>query len=268
MILARVLSIGLAATMAVAAQAHFVWATLTPDRTTLKLMFAEFPGDSVLPAFAGKSATTKAFIGPNQPLELKLETDDRLLSAKLPSPRSVVGADLVYGVTDRGEAGPYLLSYHAKAAADIASSAQSVGAPVEVFLSSATGGTVILVRSRGKAAPGAEIVVHPETGEEFKATADAQGQVTVPAATPVAGVRAMVPEAAKGTHEGKKYDLVRHYATLVVGTGRSTIPADPEAYKMLENAAAKRQNFPADLKGLSGKFVMEKDGEQVQADFK
>ncbi|RYG34481.1 DUF3386 family protein [bacterium] len=268
MILSRLLGIGLAVTLTGAAHAHFIWATLSPDRSTLRVQFAERPGDSVLADFAGKAATTKGFAGPNQPVELKQESDDRLLASKLPSPRGVAGADLIYGVTNRGGAAVYLLHYHAKAAADIAASAESVGFPVELFLKSANAGTVITVRNAGKAAPGTEVVIYPETGDEIEATANAQGEVIVPAAVKVADVRAMVPEKAKGTYEGKTYELVHHYATLSVGTSRSTLPADPAAYKLLENAAVKRQNFPTDLKGLSGKFVYDKDGEQVHADFK
>lgn len=202
------------------AQAHFVWATLSPDGTTLRLQFAELPNDSVIPEFAGKATPTFVFAGPNEPVKMAQDKDDiGLYLAKLGKPRNVAGADLVYGLMDR-TADVYLLHYYAKAATTIETALEAVGTPVELFIVAKDGGKAVELRRNGQAVPGAEIILYSPDGKQTKLAADAAGSAAIPADVAVACVRGMAPETASGTLNGKEYKQIRHYATLAIGEGK------------------------------------------------
>jgi N-acetylneuraminic acid mutarotase len=130
-----------------------------------------------------------------------------------------VGGLCEYGVMQRGEGKPFMLAYYPKLVGGKLEAAKPWDKlPLEI---TSTGTDKFVVTFMGKPVPSAQVVVVTPTGEgkepfntdargEFKFVADKAGQY---------GIRAKHFESKAGEHAGKKYEEVRHYATIVFTAG-------------------------------------------------
>ncbi len=260
----------LAALAAGAAQAHFMWASLSPNprNPSVRFEFAEAPGESVIPRFSDRGPAVKG-VGP-----FTLKAQDDVLVGGLEAPVKVAGASLDYGILDRKEMnrGVFMLYYYAKAAADPASSQTSIGLPLEMSATDAGGTLTVRVTQGGAPAAGAEVVATlPGEAKPFTGKTDAEGRLALPRLVGLGAVavRAGVAEEAKGEFEGKPFTMVRRYTTLTLAnSGAAAAKADPEAYAMLEKAANTRSNMPADLAGIKGTLVVKTpEGKTLRSPF-
>lgn len=138
--------------------------------------------------------------------------------------RVVVGT-ISYGVIQRGDAKPFLLKYHPKAVFGTWANGSSVNAgkaaPFEI--SPVQDGVKIrfLVLLEGKPVPKAEVSVLVPGDEKAKTiTTDDTGHTEFFDKPGQYAVQTKQAQTTTGDVDGKKYDEVRHYATLVVTHGK------------------------------------------------
>jgi len=209
----------LAATLT--AQAHFVF--ILPDAkdaTKAIVVFSDELGvdDAVtMDKIGGLKLQVKDAGG--KLTDAKTETEKHSLNVSVPGSGSrVVFGSVPYGVMQKGDAKPYLLSYHPKAiVGEIPADGGKVGGTNPELVPVATGGKVkFLFLSGGKAVADAEATVLLPDGKKEKTKTDSQGFTKEFAGAGRYGVWVRVTEAKAGELNGKKYEEARHYATLVV----------------------------------------------------
>ena len=209
---------------AAAAHGHFVFVVPSADGTTAQVVFS----DSLAPdenVDVGKIAGTKLFVrdaaGKDTVAAWKKGAHCLDVAVAVKEPRLVYG-HTDYGVLQRGSARPFLLQYYPKAILGAATSAAKVGdaLPAEVVPLADGGKVRFLVLSRGKPAAGAEVNVLLPGGNGWKKmTTDKEGRTGPVGVNGRVGVWARVAEATAGERDGKKYEEVRRYATLVADFG-------------------------------------------------
>jgi uncharacterized GH25 family protein len=217
-----VLSLACLVLAAVPAPAHFIW--IVPDgleAAAAKVVFSEDlqPDDAVpIERIAATKISQRDAAGKVTPLETK-KGDHAYLVGLPGTGASVVGGVCEYGVLQRGDSKPFLLAYYPKfVRGEVASARPWDMLPLEIV---ALGADRYQVLFRGKPAAGAEVVVlAPGAKEKETIKAGAEGEFkTASAARGLYGIRARHIEARAGELGGKKYEEVRHYATLVFQNG-------------------------------------------------
>lgn len=214
------------------AQAHYLWAVLSPNRDTLTVGLQENPD---LPALSlnSKAQSVKAWSASGLKIDLKPTTQSL---AGILIGRSA-GVSLDYGVIDRREdgRGVFWLRYYAKAAANPAASQKLLGLPFELTLTKSVDvAPVVHAISNGKPAASADIVVESPSGDTiFQGKTDADGNATLPTLKAPYAVRALITSNAKGNHDGHAYELSRTYTTLTVAGDDIALKAtDPFTLQM------------------------------------
>lgn len=131
-------------------------------------------------------------------------------------PRVVYGS-VKYGVMTKGGAKPYLLTYHPKALVGAVPADKAVvGGKLPAELVPVIDGTKMKFKLLGAGKPVADAevtVIRDDKSEKVKTGPD--GLTPAFDAAGRFGVWSKVIEAKTGEHDGKKYEEVRHYATLV-----------------------------------------------------
>jgi hypothetical protein len=203
------------------ARSHFIW--IVPDGPNgglMRVFFSDTLGpDDQVPV--EKIAATRLLVrdaaGKVAPLTWKKDQHAYLIDLQ-GQRAAVVAGTCRYGVSQRGGGKPFLLFYYPKAIRGAVPDAK-VGdeLPMEIV---PRGPSHFQVLFGGKPASNAEVVVVPPDGKEQTRSVDAQGkfQLKGPARGACYGIRARLIEAKSGELDGKKYDEIRHYATLVVRT--------------------------------------------------
>lgn len=199
-------------------QAHFVW--IVPDGDTgakAKVIFSENlePDEAVsVEKIAGTKLLVRDSAGKASALDWK--KDEHAYLVRVPERDApVVGGVCNYGVIQRGEGKPFLLAYYPKL---IQGRLEAARAWDELRLEILPqGGEQFRVLFAGKPAAHSEVVVlAPAAKEQETLKADANGLFQVRSAAPgLYGIRVRHVEAKTGEYAGKKYEEVRHYATLV-----------------------------------------------------
>jgi len=217
---------GAAATLLLAgavAQAHFPFIVPEADGSAVKVVFSDdlTPDTNVN---VEKLAGTKLFVrdagGKDAPLDWKKGDGFYQVAVPGTGPRVVYGVT-EYGVLQKGDAKPFRLTYYPKALVGGPAKAAVGGAlKVEVLAAGDAGKTRFQVVHDGKPVAGAEVTVLPPGGSKKAVKTDADGFTPAFEAAGRYGVFARVTEAKGGEHAGKKYDEVRHYATLVLDIGK------------------------------------------------
>lgn len=257
------------------APAHFVWILPgDPDakKTTVQVVFSDaLKPDS--PELLQKIVQTELFVrggdGKTTPFKKYTEGKADAYRADVPGEGArAVGAVCLYGVIERGQGGPFLLTYHAKTYVGY----NQAGRPEDTSVFHDAWDRLALdivpvskrpevrVLWKGQPLADAEVVLLvPGVDKPVERKTDAKGIVTLeqPKAGGLYGIRARHVEKKEGEHDGKKYKEARHYATFVVRFGDdkpSDRPEpevrqrpDAEATRMLAEARAARaqwEKFP------------------------
>jgi hypothetical protein len=159
---------------------------------------------------AGKEASLKTTLGKHQ------------LTATPPAGSRVLFGSFTYGVMQKGTTPPYQLRYHPKTLlGDPFAKTPIVGdrLPIEVIPVGKAGAVRFRVLAKGKPLAGAELNVLVPKGDKQKVSADAEGLSPTFTAKGRYGVWTKHFEKAAGEYEGKKFEEIRHYGTLVVDVG-------------------------------------------------
>lgn len=202
------------------AQGHFPFIVPDDKGTTAKVVFSDDlnPDSAVnIEKLAGTQLVLRDAAGKETPLEWK--KGENSYSLNLPgSGTRVVYGTTDYGVLQKGDAKPFRLMYYPKAVIGLATAKEAIVGqklPLEVAAVGTGGKVKFQVLAAGKPVPESEVtVILPDSGKKAVKT-DKEG-FTPEFDTPGRyGVTAKLIEAKAGDHAGKKYDEVRHYATLV-----------------------------------------------------
>ena len=220
---------------AVPVRAHFIW--IVPDAadgTKVRVIFSDnLEPDDAVPV--ERIAATELLVrnADGTVAALNWEKGEHAYLVRVPGKGPiVVGGVCRYGVVQRGESKPFLLAYYPKfIQGEVKAATPWDKLPLEIVPRGAGRFQVLFA---GKPAAGAEVVVLTPAadGKETHQT-DARGEFEVRSAAPgLYGLRARHIETKAGEHAGKKYEEVRHYATLVFRRAEERprkVPADPAA---------------------------------------
>jgi uncharacterized GH25 family protein len=207
---------------AAAAHAHMVYVVPAQDGQTLTVVFS----DSLAPdekVKMDKLAGLKLFArvgGKDAPVEYT--KGDHSFAAKLPKDTSVVYGTAVYGLLTKSEK-PTLLAYHPKAVlagSDAKSATVGEASALAIVPVSEAGKTRFRLLAKGKPVAGAEGTVVLPDGTKEKVTTDTEGFTIGFEKTGRYAAYLKLTESKGGEHDGKKYEEVRHYATLVADLGK------------------------------------------------
>jgi uncharacterized GH25 family protein len=209
--------------MAAAAEAHFVFVVPSKDAAVTVVFSEELEADEGVDIgkVAGLKLTCRDAAGKDVPVTLK--TDKHSLTAALPgSGARVVFGSVPYGVMQKGDAKPFLLVYHPKAlVGPVAAEKSAVGdkLPAELIPVVEAGKVRFKLVAAGKPVADAEVTVLKPDGSKAKVKAGRDGLTDAVEGSGRFGAWVRYTEPKAGEHSGKKYDEVRHYATLVADIG-------------------------------------------------
>jgi uncharacterized GH25 family protein len=214
-----------AALMSAGAFAHFVFIIPHNEGASVQVVFSDTlePDENVdIAKIAGLTLTGRFADGKHAPVPCKKGHHCLVAELGLVDPRVVFGS-LDYGVIQRGENKPYLLKYHPKAVlpgTDEKMATLGEKAAVELVPVLTREGLHLKFLAAGRPVPEAEVTVLKPDGTKEKVLTDKDGRTKPFSKTGRYGAWARYTEAKSGEHHGKKYEEVRHYATLVVETQR------------------------------------------------
>jgi hypothetical protein len=210
-----------AAILAAPTLAHFIFVVPQPDGKSIQVVFSDDlePDEGVpIDKIAGLQLSARDGAGKDAPV--KATAQKHALSANVPVDTRVLFGSFTYGVMQKTTGDPFQLRYHPKAVvgdAFLMPIGKSV--PLEIVAVGKVGSVRFQAVANGKPLAAAEFTVHVPGAETQKMAADAEG--LTPAFTKAGryGVWTKFFEKAKGTQDGKAFDEIRHYATLVVDVG-------------------------------------------------
>ena len=215
------LLIGVVMTLATAAYGHFAFIVLQAGGRVAELMISEdlSPDSGVsLAILQGTKLSLRDGSGKETPLTLVKGENTYTVETAGKGTRIVHGfADL--GITPGGRSPkPYLLLYYPKTVVGSAfSDKNTLGGdlPVELVPAGKAGEVAFLLLVKGKALAGAEVTVILPSGTQKKVKTNELGVTESFTESGRYGAWARFWEPGTGEREGKKYEELRHYATLV-----------------------------------------------------
>lgn len=185
---------------------------------------------------------------------------------------NVVEAVCDYGVLDKGGE-IFHLQYSAKYLSQDALASPALTAsgklPLDIVPTLTDNQLQLEVRAVGKPVAGAEVVIMDETNETTTLETDAKGMVAVKDPQQVRyHIRARQIETKQGEQDGKKFDSVRNYSTLVLDLGDQGAAAMSatlgSATELLEQSRAARAVWD-DFPGFTSKFTVRVDDQAHEA---
>lgn len=210
------LVVGLCA--AAAAQAHFPFVVPDDKGQSAKVVFSDNlePDPNVnIEKLANTKLTLRDAAGKESALEWKKGEGFYAVNVPGTGDRVVFGVT-DYGVLQKGDAKPFKLVYYPKAVLG-AANATALGekAGLDVIADGASAKVRFRVLAAGKPVADSEVTVLLPGGNKKAVATDKDGYTPAFEGAGRYGVYAKLIEAKAGEHGGKKFDEIRHYATLV-----------------------------------------------------
>lgn len=201
-------------------QAHFIWLIPGDKPNTVKLVFGDKLGPDIdNPDLIDKVKQTGLYIHDpgSKHIDLTMQREPGAFSAALPDKAHVVRGKCTYGIFQRGDAPPSLLNYYAiYKKGDLKDSGCFHCQP---FQAREEKPGVFLIEYDGEPAADSEVVLAgPEGFKELTGKTNKEGYVTFDmkdAPKGLYGLRARHIVKETGEHQGKKYQNVTNYVTLV-----------------------------------------------------
>lgn len=203
---------------AAGAHAHFPFVVPDAKGESAKVVFSDaLEPDTNVPIekIANTKLTLRDAAGKEAPLEFKKA--EGFLAVNVPG----AGDRVVYGVTDygvlqKGDTKPFKLVYYPKAVIGAPAAAPlGAGAALDVAAEGTSAKVRFRVLAAGKPVADSEVTVMLPAGGKKAVTTDKDGYTPPFEGAGRYGVVAKLIEAKAGEHSGKKFEEVRHYATLV-----------------------------------------------------
>jgi uncharacterized GH25 family protein/N-acetylneuraminic acid mutarotase len=215
-----------------AASAHFVFVVPDKDGHSAQVILSEDlrPDDEVPIAIIGSTKLTSTDNGGHDSA-LSLKKADHAYTVDFAAQPRVIHGVSELGVVKRGEAKPGVITYYPKTIlGDPFDSKTRLGksAPIELVPVGQAGKMKLLFLFDGKPVPDAEVDVISPDGTGRKVTTDKEGDTPAFEAAGRYGAWARHVDATAGELNGKHYDEIRQYATLVIDVpGLSAAVATP-----------------------------------------
>ena len=217
------------------AHAHFVFVVPEPGGASAKLFLSETlqPDSKVGVAMV---SGTKLALRESTGRDVRLEITTGPNSYLVALPGS--GTRLIHGLTDLGfaenhaGAKPFLLLYHPKTiVGDAFETSATLGGeiPIEIVPVGKPGSLRLTLLVRGKPQPNAEMMVILPDGSQKKMKTDELGRSQPLSEMGRFGAWARYWEPTSGQRDGKKYEELHHYATLVFDTSAGTSTSERPA---------------------------------------
>lgn len=217
------LSVAVMVSAAALARAHMVFVVPSADGTSVTVVFSDTldPDEKVkMEKVAG--LTLHGCSADEKTAALACAKEDHKFTAALAGGTKLAFGTAVYGLMSKAEK-PTLLVYHPKAVlGGVTGAKATVGekAALEIVPVTAAGKTKFRLLAKGKPVADAEGTVLLPDGKKEKVKTDAEGYTAAFEPTGRYGAYLKLTEAKAGEHGGKKYEEVRHYATLVVDVAK------------------------------------------------
>ena len=205
------------------ALAHMVYVVPDADGKTIVVVFSDTldPDTKVTTdKLAGLKLTGHTADGKSVAVEAKREPHQ--FTATLPAGTAVVSGDVIYGLMTKSEK-PTLLVYHPKAVTGGATGAKATvgeSAALEVVPVTEGGKTRFRLLAKGKPVAGSEGNVLLPDGKKEKVTTDKEGYTAAFEGSGRFAAWLRHSEVRAGEHDGKKFEEVRRYATLVADVAK------------------------------------------------
>jgi uncharacterized GH25 family protein len=218
----RTLACLLALALTTTAGAHFVFVVPDKDGSSAKVVFSDdLSPDENVPVT--KIAATKLTLrsGDSKPAALDWKKGDHCYDLKLSGKGfRVIQGTTEYGVLTKGKdkKETFLLRYHPRAVVGVPAEPMKPDSelPVEIIPVFEKGKLRLLVAAKGKAVADAEVNVILPDNNKKKAKTDTKGLTDAFEEAGRYGAYVLQSDDKPGERDGKKYDQVRNYATLVV----------------------------------------------------
>ncbi|HQR44220.1 MAG TPA: hypothetical protein PLX97_16100 [Gemmatales bacterium] len=201
-------------------QAHFIWLIPGDKPNTVKLVFSDkLAPDTGNPELIEKIKQTGLYVHDpaTKHVDLSMEKGDAAFIAAFPEKSHVIRGKCVYGVFQRGNNPASLLKYYAiYKKGDLKDSACFHCQPLQAREESA--GKFLVEYENDPAVDSEVVLVGPEGFKEMTGKTDKDGYVTFDlknAPKGLYGLRAKHVVKEAGEHQGKKYENVTNYVTLV-----------------------------------------------------
>ena len=221
------------------AWAHFVFVVPEKDGKEVRVILSEgLEADEDVDVASIASTKLQLRNAQGQDAPLPLDKKENAYRASIASEKSsLVHGVCEFGVMSRGDAKSFLLAYYPKTIFGDAFNGKSQlgdATPIELIPIGKPGDFKFQLVAKGKPVSGAEVTVILPNGDEKKVKTDETGQTTSFDAMGRYGVWARHFDNVAGEHNGKTYEQVRRYPTLVVditdgtlnGDGKSNATAD------------------------------------------
>ncbi len=202
--------------------AHFVFVTPEDGGATARTFISEnLTPDLGVKLIAGTKLSLRDASGAEFPLAIEGGEANFFIVALPGSGTRVVHGTTDLGVMTRGGKAHRLIYYPKAIVGDPFDEKARVGGetPVEIIPTGRTGAMKFQLIARGNPQANAEITVILPDGTEKKTKTDSAGKTEEFAAIGRYGAWARYWESTPGELDGKKYEELRHYATLVVDAG-------------------------------------------------
>lgn len=202
--------------LATSVHAHFVYLVPAKDHRSVQVVFSEnLEPDAEVPIQRIAGIQLTATGSDQKANEIRHETAKDFLKANLPEGTQVVRGSVTYGLLSRPNTKPALLIYHPKALLNPVAKEPEKTPVIEINPVPDGPQTRFQVLSKGKPVSDAEVVlVGPDgTSQKLPTGPDGKTKAVALQGRYAAWTKQVEPKA--GEHEGKKYEEIRHYATLV-----------------------------------------------------
>lgn len=216
------LSVLAVAAFAAAAHAHMVYVVPATDGRSVTVVFSDSlaPDEKVkMEKVAGLKLVARI---DGKDAAVACDKGDHSFTAKLTKTPTMAFGTATYGLLSKSEK-PTLLVYHPKAVfagSDAKAATVGADAALEVVPVTEGGKTRFRLLAKGKPVADAEGSVLLPDGTKEKVKTDADGYTAAFEKTGRFAAYLKLTEAKAGEHDGKKYEEVRHYATLVVDVAK------------------------------------------------
>lgn len=201
--------------------AHFVFIVPNEDGKGARIVMSETlqPDDQVdIVLVKGLSLTSRDMTGQTSSLTPGAKVDNALPLIVPGEGTRVVWGKIDLGVMERGRSKPHVLVYHPKSILGDAFDAAATMLPspiVELIPVGKPGAVQFQYNIEGKPAAQTQVVVVLPDGTEKRVVTDDHGRTPAFDQAGAYGVWARHWENKPGERDGKAYEQVRHYATLV-----------------------------------------------------
>lgn len=220
-------------TAVLAAHAHFLFVVPSPDGARASLFLSEDlkPEKGVPAGMVAPARLQLRNQGADQPLTVDKSGDGYEVAL------AGQGGRIIHGLLDLGftRGGNYLLHYHPKTILGSPFDVAVGATPVEIVPHGKPGAVTLQVLAHGKPLPNAEINLVLPDGTAKKLKTDATGASETISVPGRYGAWARFWEPAEGVRDGKPYEQLRHYATLVFDAPYPALPEPTSSFGSVVN---------------------------------